>query len=320
MIGKICGTGSYVPAHFLDNNDLAKIVDTSDKWIRERTGVVKRHIIEEDTVVSMAVAASKRALENSGVSPEELDLILVSTFSSEVVLPCAACEVQKEIGAVNATGIDLNAACTGFVFAYNMAQAYIASGMYQAVLVIGSESLSNLVNWKDRSTCILFGDGAGAAVLKAEDGNLYLPVTHSDGRKGGALTCMSRHRKNRIIGGDDLDSYMKMDGQEVFKFAVRQVPEVILEVLEKSDISLNEVDYFILHQANKRIIEGVAKRLGQDAGKFPMNLDEYGNTSSASIPILLDELNHKGVLKPGQKLIIAGFGGGLSWGAACLEW
>ena len=320
MIGKICGTGSYVPAHFLDNNDLAKIVDTSDKWIRERTGVVKRHIIEEDTVVSMAVTASKRALENSGVSPEELDLILVSTFSSEVVLPCAACEVLKEIGAVNATGMDLNAACTGFVFAYNTAQAYIASGMYQTVLVIGSESLSNLVNWKDRSTCILFGDGAGAAVLKSEEGDLYLPATHSDGRKGDALTCMSRHRKNRITGGDDLDSYIKMDGQEVFKFAVRQVPEVILEVLEKADVSLNEIDYFILHQANRRIIEGVAKRLGQDAVKFPMNLDEYGNTSSASIPILLDELNHKGVLEPGQKLIIAGFGGGLSWGAACLEW
>ncbi|HAX52335.1 beta-ketoacyl-ACP synthase III [Muricomes intestini] len=320
MVGKICGTGSYVPAHFLDNDDLAKIVDTNDEWIRERTGVVRRHVIEEETVVSMAVAASRRALENSGIAPAELDLILVSTFSSETVLPCAACEVQREIGAVNATAFDLNAACTGFVFAYNTAQAYIASGMCQTVLVIGSESLSNLLNWRDRSTCILFGDGAGATVLKSEEGVLYRPVTHSDGNRGNALTCMSRHRKDWLPGEEDLDSYMKMDGREVFKFAVRQVPEVILEVLKEADISLNEVNYFILHQANKRIIEGVARRLEQDIDKFPMNLDEYGNTSSASIPLLLDEMNHKGMLKTGQKLVIAGFGGGLSWGAACLEW
>lgn len=320
MIGRICGTGSYVPAHFLDNNDLAKIVDTNDEWIRERTGVVRRHIIEDETMVSMAVTASKRALENSGVAPEELDLILVSTFTSEVLLPCAACEVQREIGAVNATGFDLNAACTGFVFAYNTAQAYIASGMYRTVLVIGSESLSNMVNWEDRGTCILFGDGAGAVVLKAEEGTTYQPVTYSDGSKGSALTCMSRHRKGWVSGAEDLDSYMKMDGQAVFKFAVKQVPEVILEVLEKADIPLEDIDYFILHQANKRIIEAVAKRLKQDIDKFPMNLDEYGNTSSASIPILLDEMNREGLFQRGQKLVLAGFGAGLSWGAACLEW
>lgn len=320
MIGKICGTGSYVPAHFLDNNDLSKMVDTNDEWIRERTGVVRRHIIEEETTVSMSVEAARRALENSCTAPEELDLILVSTFTSEVMLPCTACEVQKELGAVNATGFDLNAACTGFLFAYNTAQAYIASGVYKTILLIGAESLSNTVNWEDRGTCILFGDGAGAAVLKAEEGTFYQPATHSDGSLGDALTCMSRHRKNRPAEEEDLDSYMHMNGQAVFKFAVRRVPEVITEALTGTGFSVSDIDYFILHQANKRIVESVAKRLKADISKFPMNLQEYGNTSSASIPILLDEINRRGVLKRGDKLVMAGFGAGLSWGAVCLEW
>lgn len=274
MIGKICGTGSYVPAHFLDNNDLSKMVDTNDEWIRERTGVVRRHIIEEETTVSMSVEAARRALENSDTAPEELDLILVSTFTSEVMLPCTACEVQKELGAVNATGFDLNAACTGFLFAYNTAQAYIASGVYKTILLIGAESLSNTVNWEDRGTCILFGDGAGAAVLKAEEGTFYQPVTHSDGSLGDALTCMSRHRKYRPAEEEDLDSYMHMNGQAVFKFAVRRVPEVIGEALEGTGFSVSDIDYFILHQANKRIVESVAKRLKAEIGKFPMNLQE----------------------------------------------
>lgn len=320
MIGKICGTGSYVPAHFLDNNDLSKMVDTNDEWIRERTGVIRRHIIEEETTVSMSVEAARCALENGGVAPQEVDLILVSTFTSEVLLPCTACEVQKELGAVNATGFDLNAACTGFLFAYNTAQAYIASGVYQTVLVIGAESLSNTVNWEDRGTCILFGDGAGAAVLKAEEGRFYQPVTHSDGSLGSALTCMSRHRKNCPAREEDLDSYMHMDGQAVFKFAVRKVPEVITEALAGTEFTPRDIDYFILHQANKRIVEAVAKRLKEDISKFPMNLQEYGNTSSASIPILLDEINRKGMLKRGDRLMMAGFGAGLSWGAVCLEW
>ncbi len=320
MIGKICGTGAYVPAHVVDNHDLSRIVDTNDTWIRERTGVARRHIIENDTTVSMAVKAARQAIEQSGISPEEIDLILVSTISSEVILPCTACEVQKELGAVNATGFDLNAACTGFVFAYNTAQAYLTAGMYHTALIIGAESLSNLINWKDRSTCILFGDGAGAAVLRAEEGAVYPAVTHSDGLKGAALTCMSRHRQGRNEEGEDMESYMQMDGQSVFKFAVKKVPEVIEELLEKAGIGIEEIDYFILHQANRRIVEAVAKRLKADIEKFPMNLEEYGNTSSASIPILLDEMNREGRLKKGQKLIISGFGAGLSWGASLLEW
>ena len=238
---------------------------------------------------------------------EEIDLLIVSTISSNVILPCTACEVQKEIHAINATCFDLNAACTGFLFAYNTAQAYIAAGMCKNVLLIGAECLSTLIDWKDRTTCILFGDGAGAVVLRAEKGNLYRTVSCSDGRKGTALTC-------------DMGDYIKMNGQEVFKFAVRQVPEAIAGVLKENNLKEEDIAHFILHQANRRIVEAVARRMNVELDKFPMNLQEYGNTSSASIPLLLDEMNRQGKLKRGQKLILAGFGAGLSWGASVLEW
>lgn len=353
MIGKICGTGSCVPGHILDNDDLSQMVDTSDAWIRERTGVARRHIIEGETTVTMAAEAARRALENGNVQPEEVDLLIVCTFTSEVLLPCAACEVQKELGAVHAACFDLNAACTGFLFAYNTAQAYITAGMCRTVLLIGSESLSNMVNWKDRGTCILFGDGAGAAVLRAEPGELPAPVMHSDGASGGALTLMSRHRKGREkgehagsrpdacpaeqappgYGAEGLpiqshvdqasvhpEEFIRMDGREVFRFAVKKVPEAICELLDHSGMVAGQIDYFLLHQANRRIVESVAKRLDVEIEKFPMNLEEYGNTSSASIPILLDEMNRDGRLKPGQTIVLAGFGAGLSWGAAVLKW
>ncbi len=318
MNGKICGTGSCVPKHILDNDDLSQMVDTSDAWIRERTGVERRHIIEEETTVSMAVTAGKRALENGNMRAEDVELLIVSTFTSEMLLPCAACEVQKRLGAVNAACFDLNAACTGFLAAYQTAQAYMAAGLCKTALLIGSESLSNMVDWKDRGTCILFGDGAGAAVLKAEPGEMPAAVMHSDGNAGGALTLISRHQRN--WDGSMDTGYIRMDGREVFQFAVRRVPEVIRESLEKGKLTLEQVDYFILHQANKRIVESVAKRLGADVSKFPMNLQEYGNTSSASIPILLDEMNRDGRLKPGQTIVLAGFGAGLSWGAAAFQW
>ena len=334
MIGRITGTGSYIPSYCMDNNDIAKLVETSDEWIQERTGVARRHIITNETTVSMAAEAGKRALENANVRPEEVDLILVSTISSNVILPCAACEVQKEIGALNATCFDLCAACTGFVLAYNTAAAYIAAGMYRTVLVIGSESLSNLTNWEDRGTCILFGDGAGAAVVQAYDAQneeittdrMYFPVTHSDGKSGKALTLKSRHDANGLTKKIDKktvfdeEHFMQMDGQAVFKFAVKKVPEVITETLEKNKLKKENIACYILHQANRRIIEAVARRLDEPIEKFPMNLKEYGNTSSASIPILLDECNRKGKLKSGSKIVLAGFGAGLTWGATIIQW
>ncbi len=319
MTATICGTGSYTPSYTMNNNDISKLVDTSDEWVRERTGVINRHIAKTETTVSMAAEAARKALENAGTPPEEIELILVSTISSNVILPCAACEVQKELKAVNATCFDLSAACTGFVFAYNTALAYIVAGMYRTVLVIGSETLSGLTNWNDRGTCILFGDGAGAAIVKASEGRQYMPVTHSEGNRGDALTCVSRHINNwKELPAED--TYMKMDGQAVFKFAVRRVPEVIREVLEINGLATEDINCYVLHQANKRIVDAVAKRLEEPIEKFPMNLQEYGNTSSASIPILLDELNRKGKLEKGKRIVLAGFGAGLSWGATILEW
>ncbi len=316
MIGVIKGTGSAIPKKVIDNNQLAQIVDTSDEWIRERTGIIRRHIAEEETTVSMAAEAGKQALLDAKIEAEAVDMIIVATISSNVIMPSTACEVQRLIGAKNATCFDLNSACTGFLFAYTTAQSYIALGVAKTVLVIGSESLSNLLDWNDRGTCVLFGDGAGAAVLEAENGDVAPMVLYSDGEKGVALTCESRHQKNTI----EENTFLKMDGQAVFKFVARKIPSCIEELLDKKGMAAEEIDLFILHQANKRMIETVAKRLKIDADKIPVNLMEYGNTSSASIPILLDELNKQGKLKPGMKLIMSGYGAGLSWGATYLEW
>lgn len=333
MIGKICGTGAYIPEKTVTNFDLAQIVETSDEWIRERTGVIRRHIAFEETTSQMAAEAGRKALEDADIRSEELDMILVATMSPDLICPSVACEVQRILKAEHAVCYDMNAACTGFVFAFQAAQAYIEAGMCRCILIIGAECISNLIDWKDRSTCILFGDGAGAVVLcaKEEREREWKPVfsAHSDGRKGEALLCKSRCSKTEEETRKDgerefiavsKESYIWMDGQAVFKFAVRCVPEVIREVLEKSGILLSDVKYFLLHQANRRIVEAAAKRLGAEIEKFPMNLEEYGNTSSASIPILLDEMNRKKMLTRGDRIVLAGFGAGLSWGAVVMEW
>ncbi len=321
MIGKICGTGSCVPVEVWDNQKLAGMVETSDEWIRERTGVARRHIAGgEETTAYLASQAAINALENAGMKPEEVELIIAATISPDQIMPSTSCEIQKHIGAVNATCFDLNAACTGFLFALNTAQAYLGQGVYKTALIVGAETLSNLTNWQDRSTCILFGDGAGAAVLRAEDEGIFAQVTHSDGEKGGVLTCTSRNRIAYEKCAAAPETYMQMDGKEVFKFAVSKVPEAIDELLEKTQLDVQQIDYFLLHQANERIVRSVAKRLKQSMEKFPINMEEYGNTSSASIPILLDNLNRSGALKSGEKIILSGFGAGLSYGASLIEW
>ena len=321
MIGKICGTGSCAPEEVWDNDRLAGMVETSDEWIRERTGVVRRHIAgENETTASLASKAARLALENAGMKPEEIELIIAATISPDQIMPSTSCEIQRQIGAANATCFDLNAACTGFLFALNTAQAYIGQGICRTALVIGAETLSDLTNWQDRSTCILFGDGAGAAVLKADDAGLYAQVTHSNGEKGSVLTCASRNRRIYENDAHGPETYMRMDGREVFKFAVSKVPEAIEELLEKTGLGIGEIDHFLLHQANERIVRSVAKRLKEGMEKFPVNMAEYGNTSSASIPILLDELNRSGRLKRGEKIILSGFGAGLSYGASLMEW
>ena len=259
--------------------------------------------------------AAEEALADSGLKAEEIDLILVATSSSETVFPNTSCEVQKAIGAVHAWGYDLNAACSGFILALNTAQSYIRSGLVKTALVIGAEKMSRIVDWKDRGTCILFGDGAGAVVLRGEESEsaeaVYTAMAHSAGDKGEALTLQYGTEETPVI---------RMDGQAVFKFAVRKVPEIIEEMLKKADVSREDVDYFVLHQANRRIIEAAAKRVGVEIEKFPMNLGEYANTSAASVPILLNEMNRDGKLKRSQKIILAGFGAGLTWAGCLMEW
>ena len=321
MIGKICGTGSCVPEQVWDNDTLAQMVETSDEWIRERTGVARRHIAgETETTAYLASQAAADALAAAKMSAQEIDLILVATISPGRIMPSTACEVQKRIGAVKATCFDLNAACTGFLFALNTAQAYIGQGIYKNALVIGAESLSHLTNWNDRSTCVLFGDGAGAVVLKAKEEGKFAQMTRSVGEKGDVLTLTSRNQPVYENNAAAPETYMQMDGKEVFKFAVSTVPEAIHELLEKEEMSTDQISYFLLHQANARIVASVAKRLKEDIQKFPMNMAEYGNTSSASIPILLDEMNKKGMLKKGEYIVLSGFGAGLSYGASLIQW
>lgn len=324
MTGEIRGTGACVPQRIVENEELKQLVDTSDAWIRERTGIQRRHLAMEETTVSMAAKAAEQALRQADMKAEELDLILVSTMSPTDWMPCTACAVQREIGAVRAACFDLNAACSGFVIAYTTACAYIESGVFQRALVIGSECLSGLVDWSDRGTCILFGDGAGAVVLAAAEGKSFVPVLHSDGNQGAALTLRGRPVCSFLTKSqtDDraLSSYIQMNGQAVFKFAVRRVPQVIEEVLERNHMTREDIAYYVLHQANQRIVEVVAKWLGEPIEKFPMNIQEYGNTSSASIPILLNEMSRQQQLHSGEHVVLVGFGGGLTWGAVIVTW
>ncbi|MCI9360008.1 MAG: ketoacyl-ACP synthase III [Hungatella sp.] len=334
---KIVGTGSYVPERVVTNEDLAGMVDTSDEWIKSRTGICQRRISDGIGTSGMAAMAARRALANGGVRAEEIQLILLATSTPDCHFPSSACQVQREIGAVHAAAYDISAACSGFIFALNTAYSFIVSGFYNNVLVIGVDCLSKVVDWKDRSTCVLFGDGAGAVVVtveseadKAVSGNkagnsadvpgILHMIMGADGTKGHVLSCESRTVGNFLTGTEPLTGYLSMDGQEVFKFAVKKMPEIIEQLLEESNVKLEEIKYFVLHQANYRISESIAKRLKIPMERVPVNIEKYGNTSAGSVPILLDELNREGKLKDGDLLVMAGFGAGLTWGAALIRW
>lgn len=323
---KITGTGSSLPREQVSNIKIMDWVETSDEWIKERTGIANRHLSTGETVASLAADACKKALEMAGVEAAEVDAILLATCSPEWLLPCAACQVQDMIGAVNAVAFDLNAACSGFLFGLTTAQAYIKSGMYQKILVIGSEVLSKIMNWEDRSSCILFGDGAGAVLVEAVDDSdpsgMISFAQGSDGAKSMVLSCRERLIENPLYKEEssEEDFYVHMDGQAVYRFATRQVPDCIKDALAKVELTVDDIDMFVLHQANARIIEAAAKRLHADISKFPMNLDRTGNMSSATIPVLLDELNRAGRLNRGDKLVLSGFGAGLTYGACVICW
>lgn len=320
MTTRIIGTGSALPTHTITNDDLTKFLDTSDEWIRSRTGIRCRQVAGEgENVVTLATEAGRKAIEDCGIQPEEIQMVLVATCSSENYFPSVGCRVQAALGLKNASAMDLSAACSGFLFALQTAHAYIMSGFYDTVLVIGAETLSRTVDWSDRSTCVLFGDGAGACVVKKSDTGILEIVQHSDGTMGDVLVASASSLETPVAAAQKTLP-MHMDGQAVFKFAVKTVPECIRELMNKTEYSLEDVDHVILHQANSRIIESVAKRLSMPAEKFAMNLERHGNTSAASIPILLDELNKKGILKEGETVLLSGFGAGLTWGAALLTW
>lgn len=320
MTARIAGIGICVPENIITNDNLAKIVDTNDEWIRSRTGICERRISTEDGTSALAAKAAKKALEAAGVSPEEIDILILGTSSPDYNYPSGACEVQAAIGAVNAVAFDISAACAGFIFAMEIVQGFFQAGIYKTALIIGSETLSKVTDWSDRGTCVLFGDGAGAAVLKADEKGIIDMMMGSDGTKGPVLACQSRTLGNFLTGTKPEIGFMTMDGQEVFRFAVKKVPESVEILLKKTGIPKEEIKYYVLHQANERIIEAAAKRLKEPMDKFPMSISRYGNTSTASIPLLLNEMVEHGMLEPGDKIVMSGFGAGMTWGAVLLEW
>lgn len=321
----ILSTGKFVPERILTNKDLENMVDTSDEWITQRTGIKERRIVDGVTsTTDLAINAAKNALSKTQLSPDEIELVIVATVTPEMFFPSTACLVQKELKLKNAFAFDISAACSGFIYGMAIATHFIQSGFCKNALVIGAEALSRITNWSDRSTCVLFGDGAGAAILSAsdEDGILGFELG-SDGENGLLLQC-------HAFGVSDIElstakenpSFYKiyMDGNEVYKFAVKIMPYAVEKVLGKVGLTSSDIDFFIPHQANVRIIESAAKRLKIPMEKVFVNLHKYGNTSAASIPIALDEAVSEGRIKKGDKVVLVGFGGGLTWASAVIKW
>ncbi|MBL8101477.1 MAG: ketoacyl-ACP synthase III [Anaerolineales bacterium] len=321
----ITGWGISVPEPVLTNEDVSKMVDTNDEWIRSHTGIHERHIARENEFTStLAVEAAIKALQSANLAPTELDLIIVTSSSPEYIFPATACLVQDQIGATKAGAFDLSAACSGFIYATNMAAQAIRSGSIKNALVIGSETLSRFTNWKDRNTCILFGDGAGAFVLQASDkpGGLLSAVMHSDGSGADSLTLLgggARYPATETTIHEG-KHFIQMDGKAVFRFATRVMGQAIKESLDLAGLKLDDVQWIIPHQANYRIIETAAKLLKTPLEKFVINIERYGNTSTASIPIATVEAVEAGRVKPGDKIAFVGFGAGLTWGAMVVEW
>ncbi|HIE04926.1 MAG TPA: ketoacyl-ACP synthase III [Candidatus Latescibacteria bacterium] len=315
----IAGTGSAVPERVLTNEDLENMVDTSDEWIRTRSGIERRHIAEEDeTTATLGAEAARKALEDAGVSPEEVDFIIVATVTPEMLFPSTACVIQDMIGAKNAGAMDLSAGCSGFIYALYVADSFVRIGQSETVLVVASETLSKITDWTDRSTCVLFGDGAGAAVIMpSPDGErgIINTILGSDGSKG-ELLYMPAGGSRYPASHETVDKrmhYIKMNGREVFKIAVEAMGEAAASVVEGAGYRPEDVDLLIPHQANIRIIKATAKRLGISMDRVYVNIQEYGNTSAASIPIALDEAKHKGFLRPGDLVVAVAFGAGLTW-------
>lgn len=322
----IIGTGSYVPKQVLTNRDLERMVETSDEWIRARTGIRERRLADQDEAVSdLAYQASLIALDEADVAPSELDLVVVATVTPDTPLPAAACHLQHRLGARRAAAFDLNAACSGFIYSLSVAEQYLRTGRYETILVVGAEILSRITDWSDRNTCVLFGDGAGAVVLKASpDTNRGIISNHlySDGGMADYLIVPgggSRIPMTEEVLRERLNC-IHMRGNETYKVAVRAMSDVALEALESNGYSTADVDYLIPHQANKRIVDAVGRRLGIPKERVWINIDRFGNTSAASIPIALDESRRAGLIGEGDLVLLVSMGAGLTWGSTLIRW
>lgn len=313
----ILGIGYAVPDRVLTNHDLEQMVDTSDEWITTRTGIKERRVVDGQTTSDLAVQAGERALAHASVSPVEIDMVIVATITPDMAFPATACLVQDRLGCRRAGAFDLSAGCSGFVYGLDVATHMVRSGQCRHVLVIGADTLSTITDFTDRSTCVLFGDGAGAAVVgQAKGRGVLATYLGSDGGQGMSLYLP----RESDSSASHRDGYIQMAGSEVFKFAVRIMGDAALEVLRRANVAPQEVDLFIPHQANIRIIDAAAKRLGLDGERIFVNVQKYGNTSAASIPIALAEAYEQGRLDSGDVITLVGFGAGLTWGAAALEW
>lgn len=321
---KITAAAHYAPKQVISNDDLSQIMETSDEWIASRTGIRHRHIVLDENTSDLATQVGQQLLKKGSLAAPDLDFVIVATVSPDGNMPSTASLVQSNLGAINAFAFDLTAACSGFVYALSVAEKLIISGAYKTGLVIGAEVLSKVVDWSDRSTSVLFGDGAGGVLLEATgDHPLILAESlKSDGQRGMSLTSHLTQPKSpfsKSEASDDL--FLKMDGRAIFDFAVRDVPNNILETLEKADLKPDDIDYLFLHQANSRILDKMARKIKTDRNKFLQNMQEYGNTSAASVPILLSEAIEDGRIKldGSQKLVLTGFGGGLTWGTLVVK-
>jgi 3-oxoacyl-[acyl-carrier-protein] synthase-3 len=315
---RIVATGSYLPSKVLANRELEGTVDTTDEWIYTRTGIRQRHIAAEGELTSdLALEASRSALARAGISPEALDLIIVATTTPDMVFPSTACILQAKLGARDCPAFDIQAVCSGFIYAIATADQFIRSGQYRNVLVVGAEIYSRILDWKDRGTCVLFGDGAGAVVLRREDApGIIATRLHADGAYANMLSVPGSVSGGQVRGRP----LLQMDGQGVFKFAVKALDEIVVETLAAANLKKSDIDWLVPHQANIRIIQATAKKLGMSMEKVVLTVDRHANTSAASIPLALDEAVRDGRIRSGHHVLMEGVGGGFTWGAVLAKW
>lgn len=321
----IIGIGSFLPEKILTNYDLEKMVETSDEWITTRTGIKERRVLEPEKAASdMAIEASKKALKSANLNPTDIDLVIVATMSGDMITPSTACIVQDKLGCKKAAAFDISAACSGFVYGMSIAYGFIKSGIYKNILLVATEAMSRILDWEDRGTCILFGDGAGATVIsEVPNGKGILEIELGSDGSGKEHLLIPSGGSRRPTSKETLDNreqYLKMEGSEVFKFAVRKIDETCKNVLEKTGLNSDDIDLFIPHQANTRIIDSAIKKLKIPREKTFVNLNKYGNMSAASIPVALDEALKEGKIKDEDNILLVGFGGGLTWGSTILKW